>query len=95
VAYADETSRSQLRGQLRIRLAHARASPHSLFTLSRGTVGTLVIDFAGAPCQSRVPPGAQVIRITGLCAPKFAMSAFRRLRPGCGTRYPELCRELA
>ena len=36
VAYPDETSRSQLRGQLRIWLRGGAAAPHSLFTLIEG-----------------------------------------------------------
>src|ERR1700733_12978456 len=36
VAYSDETTRLQLRGQLRIR--NSRSAPHSLFALSRETV---------------------------------------------------------
>ena len=31
-----------------------KTSPHSLFTLTRGTVSILVIDFAGPACQSAV-----------------------------------------
>src|SRR5262249_61628414 len=50
VAYMDETSRSQLRGQLPITDQFPR--PHSLFTLLRGTLGVLVIDFGAPSCQS-------------------------------------------
>src|SRR5580704_16654651 len=56
VAYPDKTSHSQLRGQLRTWPALARkTSPHSLFALKARDRRSVVIDFAGPPCQSGGP----------------------------------------
>jgi hypothetical protein len=52
VAYADETSRSQLRGQLRIR-SFFHSAPHSLFALLRETVVSDTKRSPGCLCQWR------------------------------------------
>src|SRR5579872_2004850 len=38
-------------------------APYSLFTLWRGTVGTLVIDFAAPACQSGAPVPRIIVRV--------------------------------